>query len=275
MEATVKLWRMPVLVLFITFAAASAGAAPIQAYGGWLDATFRVYDYGYKTIDGQVYFYPNELRREFVLGVDFFPAVPLDVTQAGTSYSVCLASNNLLVPECKNQLIPWTVSGSGIYGEPATQSPLADGCVPNTNPYSNDPVLLVSRGGCSFLQKWQVAQNGGWGALLVAETTDGLPVGPVGLVPSSDQFTIPLLRITHEVASEIRRGSSFPDDRDGARGIPWVEIQVSWSLDPPPPPIPEPPLLSLIGIGSALVAARVRRRSRGGPGSHWWHTLRR
>lgn len=247
-----------------------AEAAPIQAYGGWLDATFRVYDYGYKEINGQTFFYPNELRRDFVLGVDFYPGVPFAFTSTGTDYSVCIDSSNSLIPECKNSMLPWTTAYTpggnvtpGIFGDPATQTPLADGCDPLGNSFSNHPLLIVARGGCSFLQKWQVAQNGGWGGVLVAETDPASPVAGSAFGASLDVFTVPFLRVTSEVAGEIRRGSTFPDDQTGTRGIPWLEIEVSWSLTPPPPPpVPEPSSLVLAGIGLTLAARRLRRTRR-------------
>lgn len=73
---------LPVFLLLFAVAAQEAAASPIQAYGGWLDGTLRAYD-GFKTINGTVFLYPNVLRREYVLGVDFFPAVPRYYTDSG------------------------------------------------------------------------------------------------------------------------------------------------------------------------------------------------
>src|SRR5262245_4324977 len=122
------------LVLFLSLCgiAQVVSAAPIQAYGGWLDGTLRTYD----TQVGSSGFQEFVLRHEYVLGVDFYPGVPLSFTQSGTDYVGCGGSN-----ECFSQALPWTTAWvptqfpipSGTIGDLGSQTPLADGCSPLLN----------------------------------------------------------------------------------------------------------------------------------------------
>jgi hypothetical protein len=265
--------KMPaVLLLGLVAVVRHAEAVPIQAYGGWLDGTFRVYDLGHQVIDGQTFGAPNVLRREFVLGTDWFPAVPVNFTQNGLAYEACLSNTNPLVPNCFANVLPRTVDWNighefppaGVLGEPAAQtSALTDGCSPLSNPFSNDPVLMVARGNCAFADKWAYAENGGWGGLLIVEAP-GSPVAASAILPGTPNFTTPMTRITADVAAEIRRGSTSADT-PGVLSFPWIELRVTWSLTPPPPPppppepVPEPSTLALLAAGAGLLAARKRR----------------
>src|SRR5262245_32264812 len=93
-------------------------------------------------------------------------------TQSGTDYVGCAGSN-----ECLSQALPWRTAWaptqfpipSGTIGEPASQTPLTDGGSPLLNDFSDQPVLMVARGPCTFLQKWQSAEQGGWGGILVVD----------------------------------------------------------------------------------------------------------
>jgi hypothetical protein len=141
-------------------------------------------------------------------------------------------------------------------GDPASQTPLTDGCSPLQNQgnlFFGHPVLMVARGNCTFIEKWQNAQDGGWGGILVVDgpndTLDG-----VGLFPTADEPTlIPLSRISYSAAADIRRGAAFFT-------IPPIEMRVSWTLTPPQP-VPEPSSLALCAIGAMVIAVRRRRRA--------------
>src|SRR5262245_32192959 len=163
-RTTVNGCRTLVLFLSLCGIAQVVSAAPIQAYGGWLDGTLRTYD----TFVGSSGFQELIIRHEYVLGVDFYPGVPLSFTQSGTDYVGCAGSN-----ECLSQALPWTTAWaptqfpipSGTIGDPASQTPLTDGCSQLLNDFSDRPVLMVARGTCTFLQKWQSAEHGGWGGV--------------------------------------------------------------------------------------------------------------
>jgi hypothetical protein len=252
--------RCGILVVFVSLCASAqlASAAPIQAYGGWLDGTLRVFDF-VETTPGSI---EMVVRREYVLGVDFFPGVPLSFTQSGTDYVGCAGS----FTTCVEQVMPWTTAFTpggrvfpppGTFGDPASQTPLTDGCPSLQNQgtlFSGNPVLMVARGNCTFTQKWQTAQFGGWGGSLVVDGPDDTLAG-VGLIPTADEPTlIPLFRITAATAADIRRGAAFVT-------VPRVEMRVSWTQTPPQP-VPEPSSLTLCAIGTMLIAVRRRRRVR-------------
>ena len=258
--SALKIPRAIAILALLSGMASPAGAAPISAYGGYLDGVLRVYDIQVRD-DGFAYL--GNVIHDYQLGIDFFPAVPLSFQSSLTPYSACNAGYNwgvrcvtnmssvLADPFAQDRALP-----------PALQPPLGDGC---GGPISTDyhaaglaDSAMVARGPCTFGQKWMNAEAGGMLGLLVAETSAG-PIGGVGLVPMSGvEPTIPLFRVTQAVAAEIRTGSPIVNDPRGPMvHTALIEMVVHWT--PISTPVPEPPTLLLLIIGLGMIAGAGRR----------------
>ena len=238
--------------------ATNATAAPILFNDGWLDGTLRLYDFntnGAEFID-DVVITDLVLRRDYELGVDFFPAVPL-------SYQL----NRLPYTDCVNN--PFTLPSVG--GRPACLTSLwmnftapltyVDGCspVPLTG-FAEISALIVQRGGsCTFYDRWALAEAQGHEALIVANNAPGAP-GPVGGVPAGAEPTIPLFRVTDDVGFELLH-SSRSINQVGWGYNPLLEMRVSWTPIVTPVPVSEPSGLALFA-GALLALVSLGRRKR-------------
>jgi hypothetical protein len=275
-------------VLFVLAACTSsvASAAPIQLYGGTLDATLRFFDYQH-TDDYSSGF--RILREEYELGVDFIAAVPLSNQQNLVPYTGCVQAtgpNTAFLGPCGAQAAALTsVPSINDYSDdPAQLTPLADGCSP---PYNyTGKIVMVLRGNCSFSERWQELEGAGYLGVLVENNGPGLLAG-LGLVPvpaGTTEPTIPFFLITAEVADELRSGSrgyNLSFQGDGHRYLPILQMRVTWTPTIPdigPPPfdpeidssdgrpdaVPEPGTLALMMLGIACVRYRhsnSRRRT--------------
>ena len=220
-----------------------ASATPIEFGGGLLDGVLRTYQLA---VSPSNLLYDVVPLREYVLGVDFFPGVPLSVQNGSTPYSRCVqhginyaALNS--PPPCLSFFFPVTTLPFGA-------GDLGDGCtfiagVPESPP---GRPIMVERGGCTFRDKWAFAESQGWGGVMVVNDAPG-PVGAVGLIPDplSPEPTIAFMRLTQSVGEQIRA--------DWAISLVAVEMQVHWT----PRAAPEPATLALLGVAAA---AALRRR---------------
>ena len=275
-------------VLFVLAACMSsvASAAPIQLYGGTLDATFRFFDFQH-TDDYSVNF--RILRAEYELGVDFMAAVPLSNQQNLVPYTGCVQQLAIFNPAffgpCGAQAtaVPIVPSISDYGDDPALLSPLSDGCQP---PYWNPgKVAIVIRGNCSFSERWQELEAARYLGVLVENNGPGILANGIGLLPvpaGTTEPTIPFFLITPEVADELRSGSkgyNLSFQPDGNRYFPIVQMRVTWTPNVPdigPPPfdpdidesdegpdqVPEPGSLALTMLAVATYAGRRVRRTR-------------
>jgi hypothetical protein len=268
-----------------------AWAAPIQLYGGTLDGTLRFFDFQH-TDDYGVNF--RILRREYELGVDFMPAVPLSNQQGSVPYTGCaqprFAGGAAFYGPCGTQAAALTTSPSIFdYSDvPAQLTPLSDGCSP-PYPYPGNVAIAV-RGNCSFSERWQELEGAGYTGVLLQNNVPGILASGIGLLPvpaGTTEPTIPFMMITQEVANELRSGSRGYDlsfNGDGRRYFPIIQMYVTWTpltnpdlenppLDPgiggssqPPtlvPAAPEPASLTLTLLAGALCGVRgVKRRAR-------------
>jgi hypothetical protein len=253
--------------VFVLFVPRFAAATPIDAYGGTLDATLRFFDVQ-STEDFRVQILL--LRREYVLGVDFIPGVPLSFQQQQIPYTACAEElggiNGKACTSLLDVLIDPNGTGGSILGDnPANLATLNLGCdagffevVPRT--------VMLARGTCSFLTKWENAVAGGYSGVLLENNNPGPPI-PIGLGPSTNEPTIPFFMITQDVANEIRTGSRryffdgslapFPFDRFD----PIIQMQVTWTPRATPlDPAPEPPSIVLMALGGTFIAVRRCRK---------------
>lgn len=270
--------RTVVVGLILVASAHQAIASPIQLYGGTLDGTLRFFDFQH-TDDYSVNF--RILRKEYVLGVDFMPAVPLSNQLGGVPYTGCaqpmFPSQATFYGPCGATATALTSSPSIFdYSDiPAQLTPLSDGCSP---PYFNPGhVAIVVRGNCSFSERWQELEGARYNGVLLQNNVPGLLTGGLGLLPhppGTTEPTIPFMLITQEVANELRSGSRGYDlsfNRDPHRYYPMIQMRVTWtpltnpdtenppldpgigdSNEPPPRAVPEPGSLTFILFGVAL-----------------------
>jgi len=241
--------------VFVLFAPRFAAATPIDAYGGTLDATLRFFDVqSTEDLSVQILL----LRREYVLGVDFMPGVPLSFQQQSIPYTACAEElGGILGRACTSllEVLPASLNPGCDAGLPGFDIP-----VPRT--------AMLVRGTCAFLTKWENAEAGGYSGVLLENNNPGPPI-PIGLGPSTNEPTIPFFMITQDVANEIRTGSRryffdgslapFPFDRFD----PIIQMQVTWTPRATPlDPAPEPPSIVLMALGGTFIAVRRCRKSR-------------
>ena len=154
--------------LILCASASSAVASPIPFAGGLLDGVLRTYtphigSNGFEAV----------LLHEYVLGTDFYPAVPLSFQSTATPYSRCVGGPHTTLPDCIFAFEAVTTDGGD----------LKDGCSsiglgPGQSVFR---AVMVARGGCTFSQKWAFAESAGWGGIMVVNEAPG-SVGPVGIV---------------------------------------------------------------------------------------------
>ena len=224
--------------------AVPASATPIEFGGGLLDGVLRTYRLHESPVN---FLYDVVPLRNYVLGLDFYPGVPLSVQNGTLPYSRCVqhginyaALNNPL--PCLSFFFHWTTLPFG-------EGDLRDGCTAIGPESPPGRPLMVERGNCTFREKWAIAESQGWGGVLVVNDAPG-PVGAVGLIPdpSSPEPAIAFMRLTQPVGDQIRA--------DWEAGILALEMQVHWT---PKVSAPEPATLMLLSVG---LAAAVRRRRR-------------
>src|SRR5262245_22892556 len=177
------------LIVASLLAPLRASAAPIPFHDGLLDGVLRTYMPG----GGQLV-----VEHDYILGTDFFPAVPLSFLNTATPYSRCPTSPAL--SDCLVFVLQVVTSD----GSPDTPGhDLSDGCSGLTQGFQTVPIM-VERGNCTFSDKWALAESRLWGGVLVANDAPG-PVTEVGILPDPNfEPTIPFMRITQAVGDEIR-----------------------------------------------------------------------
>ena len=239
------------IVLALT---STASAAPIPFNGGLLDGVLRTYRLVQPTtFPGLV---DPVILRDYTLGTDFYPAVPLSFLNSDTPYSRCVQDGiNYAVlnnpPPCLSFFFQVTTE---LFG----QGELRDGCtfiasVPDSPP---GRPIMVARGVCSFSQKWEFAESQGWGGVMVVNDAAG-PVAPFAIVPNPNfEPTIAFMRLTKDVGDQIRA--------DWNAGTLAVEMSVSWTPNPVTTAAPEPGTLALMAVGLAAGHRWRRRRVTGG-----------
>ena len=237
------------VVLVLT---STASATPIPFAGGMLDGVLRTYTYDSSPANPSMA--EITLLRDYVIGVDFYPALPLSFQNGTTPYSRCVQDGVnyavLVNPvPCLSFFFPVTTE---IFG----QGDLRDGCtfiasVPESPP--GRPVM-VERGGCTFRDKWAFAESQGWGGVLVVNDAPG-DVGATGLIPdpNTPEPLIAFMRLTQGVGAQIRAD-------DSAFSV-LLQMSVTWTPNPVPP-VPEPGTLALMAGGLAAIYGRRRRRAR-------------
>ena len=229
----------------------NAAATPIPFAGGLLDGVLRTYTYHSAPTNPSMA--EISLLRDYVVGVDFYPGLPLSFQNGTTPYTRCVQDGVnyavLVNPvPCLSFFYPVTTE---VFGE----GDLRDGCtfiasVPDSPP--GRPIMVV-RGGCTFRDKWAFAESESWGGVMVVNDADG-PVGATGLIPdpNTPEPSIAFMRLTKDVGAQIRT-----DDRQLSV---LLEMSVSWTPNPGPP-VPEPGTLALVAAGMAAIYQRRRRRA--------------
>jgi hypothetical protein len=280
-----------VVFAIAALSSSAAWASPIQLYGGTLDGTLRFFDFQH-TDDYSVNF--RILRREYELGVDFMPAVPLSNQQNGVPYTGCAQPTfsfqaAFFGPCGANARVLTNPPSIYDYGDvPAQLTALSDGCSP---PYYNPgKVVIVARGNCSFSERWQELEGAGYTGVLLQNNVPGILTSGIGLLPvpaGTTEPTIPFMMITQEVANELRSGSRGYDlsfNGDGRLYLPIIQMYVTWtpltnpdtenppldlgigdSSQPPTlvPAAPEPASLTLTLLAGTMCGVRgVKRRAR-------------
>ena len=244
--------RLLPTTVFLLALSSGASATPIPFAGGQLDGVLRTYTYTSSPTDPTMAVLT--LLRDYVLGVDFYPALPLSYQNGTTPYTRCVQDGVnyavLVNPvPCLSFFYPVTTE---VFG----QGDLRDGCdfiasVPESPP--GRPVM-VERGNCTFRDKWAFAESEGWGGVLVVNDAPG-SVGATGLIPdpSSPEPTIAFMRLTQDVGAQIRA-------EDNAFSV-LLEMSVTWTPDPVVTPVPEPGTIALLAGGLATIYHRRCRRA--------------
>jgi hypothetical protein len=237
-----------------------AKAVPIPFNGGMLDGTLKYYSVaiGETNQAGGFVITGFNLGREYVLGTDFFPAVPPQFLRDRLPYSACTEGRwgSIGFP-CVAQAFSDLTSPFELV------APLVDGCGPISPGFPFTFIAIVARGNCAFANKWNNAETGGAGGILVAETDPNALIGGIAFPdPFLPVLTIPFMRVTAQVEIDLRDPSDII--QDGVLLLnadsPFVEMRVSWTPDVES--IPEPASLALLMIGVAAVATLRRQKSR-------------
>ena len=230
----------------------TASATPIPFAGGLLDGVLRTYTYQSSPTDPTMAVL--SLLRDYEVGVDFYPGLPLSFQNGTTPYTRCVQDGVnyavLVNPvPCLSFFYPVTTE---VFG----QGDLRDGCTFIAAVHESPPgrPVMVERGNCTFRDKWAFAESEGWGGVLVVNDLDG-PVGATGLIPdpSTPEPLIAFMRLTKDVGAQIRT-----DDRQFSV---LLQMSVSWTPNPVVP-VSEPGTLALMAGGLAAIYGRRRRRAR-------------
>jgi len=227
-------------LLFSVTIASPAQATPIPFLGGTLEASLRLYDL--EDIPGN----PYVVRKDYVLGTDFFPGVP---PSTGVYHSE-------LDPHAQAVFagfFPPAVSlETGCNGSPFS----GGGSIPNSN-----VAYMIVRGVCSFDEKWENVESQGFLGGIMVNNVPGSLLSFTGLGGITSPKTIPFFLVTEEVGAELHGGSSA----DGHFGLfPIISMSVTWTPGEVAD-VPEPSTLVLAligGVGASARRWRTRRRRR-------------